>query len=547
MKWKHFFMGLLLLITVTGCIKDNFDFDKLSNNINWNPNIAAPAVYSHLTLRDLLRDYDMQHLFVEDSTHFLYLIYNKEVFSLPAINYVAINDQSFPTEQFMGNDFTSQGFPTPNTTVIVTKNLIYTLSMQMPSDVFDSLILNNGTFRLQVSSTFLHSGLLTVTFPTIRKNNLPYSKTVNLDASGSFTYDQGFSDLTDYKVNMPTSNQLAYTITLTLTNTLSNPVSSTDHADVTMSFSNMKYKIIYGNFGQRTFPIQEDTVNVEIFNNALTGQLFFMNPKIKFHLYNSMGVPLGAAFSNFRIYSSSDESFHPYSIPTQYNPLLINAPLTHGNYEMTHIILDTNNFPTIRDIIYNNPRYFYVQTNAMMNPPGTSQYNFIADTSKLGLNLEVELPLWGRSTKWILQDTADFDFSDYYKDSTVDLHNIQWVKFNINILNAMPTEAGVQLYFTDSLYHIVDSMFTPQTTEIIQSGIINAQGKVIQPTRKITQVTYTGNRIAGLAPVKKILIRGYINTFNHGTTNVRFYSDNYIDVKLGVQVQGHINTQTDFH
>jgi hypothetical protein len=48
-----------------------------------------------------------------------------------------------------------------------------------------------------------------------------------------------------------------------------------------------------------------------------------------------------------------------------------------------------------------------------------------------------------------------------------------------------------------------------------------------------------------LVDVKKILIRGYVNTYNYGNTNVRFYSDNYLDVKLGVQVQAKINTQTD--
>jgi hypothetical protein len=547
MKLKHYLIGLLLISFATGCIKDSFDFKKLSNNIDWNPNLAVPAVHSRLTLRDLLQDYDAQHLFVEDSTHFLYLIYNKEVFSLPATNYITINDQSFPTEQYVGNDYTSQGFPTPNQTVTVTKNIAYNLNMQLPSDVFDSLILKKGTFRIQVNSTFLHSGLLTATFPTIRKNNLPYSKTVNVSSSGAFNYDQSFNDLTDYQVNMPTSNQIACVLTLTLTNNLNNPVLPTDHADVTMSFSGMQYKIVYGNFGQRAIPVQEDTVNVEMFNNALNGQLYFMNPKIKIHLYNSLGVPLGATFNDFKIYSSSDGTYHTYQLPAQYNPMIVNAPLTAGNFEMTHIILDTINFPTIRTIIYNNPRYFYLQTTAMMNPPTTNQYNFVTDTSRFAVNLEVELPLWGRSTKWIMQDTAAFDFSDYYKDSTVDMHNIDYVKFNINILNAMPTEAGVQLYFTDTLYHIIDSLFTPQNMEIVQSGVTNAQGKVIQATRKITQVTYTGNRLAGLLHVKKILIRGYINTNNQGTTNVRFYSDDYLDVKLGVQVQAHINTQTDLH
>jgi len=538
-------INILALILVTGCIKDNFDFDKLSTYVNWNPNIAAPAIHSRLTVRDLIQDYDHQHLFVEDSTHFLYLIYNRQVFSLPANNYIALEDQNFPPQQFNGNEYISQGFPTVST-VSVTKNLTLPLSLQLPTDLFDSLILKNGNFFINVNSNFLHNGLLTITFPTIRKNNLPYSKTVQLDASGNFSYSNTFNDLQDYKVNMPTANQLACELVLTLTKTGNNIILPAHNSEVSFGFNGLNYKIIFGHFGNRVIPVQEDTVNVEIFNNTLMGQLYFVNPKIRIYLYNSFGVPLGVAFTNFRIYSSSDQTYYPYQIPAQYNPLVLQAPTYGENYKITTITLDTLNFPQIRNIIFNNPRYFYLQTTSMMNPPFTSQYNFLTDTSRFAVNLEVELPLWGRSTQWVLQDTLDFDFSEYYRDFAVDLNNIEYVKFVINALNAMPTEAKVQIYFTDTLYNKIDSVFNPQNMMILHSGVINNQGKVVQPSLKNTQVVYTGTRLSGLTNVKKALIRAYLNTSNQGNTNVRFYSNNYIDVKMGIQVQAKINSQTDF-
>lgn len=540
-----FFVASVLLFT--GCVKDYFEFDKLSNYVDWNPNLAAPAIHSKLTLRDVIQDYDNQHLFVEDSTNFLYLIYNRQVFSLPATNYVSVPDQNFPQVQFYGSEYISQGFPNTQTTVSITKNLMLTFTLQQPTDVFDSLVFKNGTFHIQVNSSFLHNGLLTITFPTIRKNNLPYSKTVQLDASGSFSYSNTFTDLADYMAKMPSSNQLACEITLTLTKTANNLVLPTHSANVDLQFSGIQYKIIFGNFGNRIIPVQEDTVNVEIFNNTLGGQLYFVNPKIKIHLYNSFGVPLGAAFTNFRIYSSSDQNYYPYLIPTSYNPLTVQAPNFGEHFKTTTIVLDTTNFPEIRNIIFNNPRYFYLQTTAMMNPPSTSQYNYLTDTSRFAVNLEVELPLWGRSTQWILQDTIPFDFAELTKDSTIKPDNIEYVKFQFNILNAMPSEAKVQIYFTDTLYHIIDSVFTPQNMMIVQSGILNSQGKVISPTRKITQVMFTGSRISALTNVKKALVRAYINTTNNGNTIVRFYSTNYIDVKAGVQVQAKFNTQTDFN
>lgn len=509
--------------------------------------MAVPAVHSNLTIRDILRDYDTTNLFVEDATGFLYLMYHKQVFSLPASDYITLPDQAF-SDNFTGTEFIAQGFPA-SSPATVTKNFTQLLSFQLPNDNFDSLIFKNGTLTLNCTSTFLHTGLLTITFPTVRKNGLPYSKTINISTStGTFTYSQSFYDLANYNADFtnPGFNQLPVDLSLTLVNS-GNTVSAGNQVTIDMSFNTLQYKVIYGNIGQRNIPIQEDTVNVELFNNTMQGNVYFMDPKFRLFIKNSFGVPFNATFSDFKIYSSVSNTYVTYSFPVAYNPLLISAPLNMGDQPVTTMIqLDTANFLPIRTIVSENPRYVHVTTNAQSNPAGSTQYNFIQDTSRLAVDLEVELPLWGRASWWIMQDTLDFNFSDYYKPGTVDLHNVDWVKFHLNILNGMPTEAGVQIYLTDSLYNVIDTIFTPQNMEIIASGILGGSGKVIAPTRKISDVMYYGSRLANLQNVKKALVRGYVHTTNIGATIVRFYSDYAIDVKMGVQVQAKINTGTDF-
>lgn len=561
MKNKLFLALSFIVIATwtTSCYKDKLDFSKLSTNINWNPNLAVPAVHSNLTIRDLLRDYDSTELFVEDATGFLYLMYHKQVFSLPASDYVSLPDQTF-SDNFTGTNFIAQGFPA-SSPATVTKNYTHIMVLQLMSDSFDSLVFKNGTFTLDVSSTFLHTGLLTITFPTVKDNlGLPYSKTVNISTStGTFTYNQSFYDLAGYTADFtnPGFNQLPVSLSLTLVKAGSNPVLASDQVSVNMSLNTLQYKIIYGDIGQRNIPIQEDTVNIELFNNTMQGNIYFMDPKFRLYIRNSFGVPFNATFSDFTIYSSVSNSYVTYTFPVAYNPLLITAPLNVSDQPATTMIqLDTTNFLPIRTIVAENPRYVHVTTNAQSNPTGTSQYNFIQDTSRLAVDLEVELPLWGRASYWVMQDTLDFNFSDFYQDSTStinlndpDLSNVDWVKFHLNILNGMPTEAGVQIYLTgDSTtnYNIIDSIFTPQNMEIIASGILGGTGKVIAPTRKISDVMFYGSRLANLHNVKKALVRGYIHTTNIGSTIVRFYSDYAIDVKMGVQVQAKLNTSTDF-
>lgn len=546
MNKKLLFLLSIVAVTIlmNSCYKDKLDFSKLSTTMEWDPNMAAPAIHSTLTIRDLLRDYDSTELFVEDQTGFLFLMYHKEVFSIPASDIVTLPDQSF-SDNFTGTSFSPGAFPA-GTTRSATKN--YTQTLLLGTDAIDSLIFKDATFTTNVTSTFLHTGLLTITFPTVRKNGLPYSKTININTStGTFSSNQVFTDLTDYKANLknPNNNQLPVNLSLTFVSSGA-PITAGNQLTLDMTISNVKYSILWGNIGQRNFNIQEDTVNIELFNNTINANIYFMDPKIRLHIRNSFGVPIRATFNNFKIYSTVSNTYVPYVFPSAYSPLLIAGATIPGTFAPTDIQLDTANFSNIRSIVAENPRFVYLQTSAMTNPPGTTQYNYVMDTSRLAVDLEVELPLWGRASWWIMQDTLDFDFSDFYKDSVPDLDNIDWVKLKINILNGMPTEAGVQIYLTDTLYNVIDTIFTPANMEIIQSGILGGTGKVVTPTRKTTEVMIYGSRLAGLMGVKKALVRGYVHTTNQGSTNVRFYSDYALDVKMGVQVQSHFNTGTDF-
>ena len=544
------------MIWITSCYKDKFDFSTLSTDFEWNPNLAVPAVHSTLTIRDLLNDYDSNEVFVVDQSGFLYLMYHKQVFSLPASDLITVPDQSF-ADNFTGTDFTSQGFPASSPKTVV-KNYTHNMSLGMTTDAFDSLVIKNGTFSLNVTSTFLHTGSMVITFPTMKLNGVPYSKTVNVNVNnGTFSYSNSFTDLAGYKLDMtnPTFNQIPMNLSFTLTNS-GNSVSPSDQANVAISFSGIQYSMLWGNIGQRAIPVQEDTVNIKIFNNTIDGSIYFMDPKIRLYLHNSFGVPLGATFSDFRIYSSTTGLFNTYAFPPAYNPLLINAPTIPGSSTIQMIQLDTTNFSPIRNIISEFPRYVYLQTTAMSNPPPSSQYNFIMDTSRFSVDMEVELPMWGRATWWVLQDTLDFDLADYYKDSVPDLDNIEWVKFHINITNGLPVEVGVQMLLCDSNFVVKGVIFpnaNPYNTvnfdgmEIIRSGILGQSGKVETPTRKISDFTYQGDSLQYMLDVKKILVRGYVHTTNVGTTNVRFYDEYNIDVKMGVQVQARFQTGQDFN
>jgi hypothetical protein len=105
----------------------------------------------------------------------------------------------------------------------------------------------------------------------------------------------------------------------------------------------------------------------------------------------------------------------------------------------------------------------------------------------------------------------------------------------------MPIEIGTQIYFVDSNFIPKDSMFTPATMEIVPSGVLNADGRVVASGIRITDVLFQGARLENLKGVKHIFFRGYLNTTDGATRLVKFYSDYYSSFKVGVQVQAHGN------
>ncbi len=73
----------ITVFTFQSCVKDNFKFNKLAQ-VEWNPNIAVPLIYSSLTIQDLLTQNDKDGLISVGADKFCTLIYKGNLFSLSA-------------------------------------------------------------------------------------------------------------------------------------------------------------------------------------------------------------------------------------------------------------------------------------------------------------------------------------------------------------------------------------------------------------------------------------------------------------------------------
>jgi hypothetical protein len=251
---------------------------------------------------------------------------------------------------------------------------------------------------------------------------------------------------------------------------------------------------------------------------------------------NAFGMPLAFTINTLNAYSSVNPPFmlaiNPTGLPY---PWQIVAPTfaQMGQSIETAFHLDKNNSNI--DVALNMaPQYLSCNANAITNPLGNPlAQNFVIDTSKIKVDVEAELPLFGSAWNFVLQDTIDFDMGK-------DVDKIEWVLFKITTTNGFPIDVNMQVYFADSSGGKLDSLLTPME-QIISSGIVGTAPdyRVITPLTKysLPPVRIDENKLGHLGNTKKIILCARLATYNAPTDIIKLYSDYNIDLKIGVQVQ----------
>jgi len=540
MKKYNYFLFLLLLIFTTGCVKDYFDTDKISTTMQWEPNVAAPLAKANLKIRDILQDYDNNQLFAEDGTGFLYLVYRKKVYSARTEDIIHLPNQTYPMS-YTKADVDAGGFY-PNH--LIKNNISYPFSVAN-AQLLDSIIIKYLDMTVSVQSSFHHTGTLVITLPGLVKNGVPFSTTVDInDASGSFSTSSTFSDFDGYILDLTgltgtDTNKVFINYDLTLYDSGSGTVNNGESCDVNINFNNLDYHALFGYLGQDTLSINIDTVHIDMYDHAFNGTAYFEDPHIYIYINNSYGLPLTMHFDDFSTFSTVNNSTATFPFPLTTVNIQSPAISDIGYPALTTVTLDTANFPQLRDMMNESPKYLFFGVNGYLNPSGYAK-NFATDSSRFDVDMEVNLPLWGYASYLVLEDTTEADFSKNFHD----FDDLQWVKFLFNVDNGMPADVYYQVYFDDSTHVILDSLFhTEDKMHLVESGVLDANYKVIAPTHKTTEIFYDRARLNLLENTKYIRFRGYVKTKDFEQAQlVKFYADYILSMKLGVQAQASINT-----
>jgi hypothetical protein len=541
-----------LIIISNSCVKDNFDFDKLTNEIHYTPSLAAPLVYGNISLLDGLEAFDSLGYVKVNGDGFLSLMFFDYAESDTVSELMDIGNQSFTqTIQASGIDFT--GFNTPGQEMTVDYNYTLHFDFFNPDAEIDSIWFDLGSLGLSAISTFDHAITLNFTLPTVKKDGAPFSKSISLQPYGDEFPDigeDGESELIGYHADMTQTalgyNEIPININLVIRHAGGN---NTGQLNVGFNVNNPDHEAMFGYFGHTTLIFESGKINMELFDlgdNWALEDFWFEDPKFKAYYTNSYGIPTNFYFDSVVAHSTYyDQDYDILSygggLPVDsLDPFDMSYPTEFGASIEDSIILDRTN-SNIREVIQQRPAWIKFIAHAFTNPGGSSgHHNFVWDNSKFRADVEIELPIWGYIDRFHGIDTIDLDIAEEFDDPEV----IKRLLIRLNIDNGLPIFVEAQAYFLDENYAIIDSVIQVDDIRLIESAEIDNDGKVISKTFKTIDLEMTGIRLENIMNTKYLLFKTSASTTNAiNDEKIKIYPE--YEVGFDVAMEADLDIEVD--
>ncbi len=516
--------------------------NKVSSSVNWNPKLGAPLVYGSLSLKDIIESRDSGGVIKAYPDGLLYLAYRNSL--LPseiknATNLISIPDQNYPVT-FAQNLF-SVIIPGSDT-ISLKQSQTYNIKVNNSEEI-DSLFFKSGDIVLTIQSTFHYTGMAKVMLPSLTKDGTSFSQLVPIDkADGTFNVTLS-SDIKDYKLITKiggVSNRIPINFEIALVN---NKQAISGQVTVNVSLKKIAFRSLFGYLGKYEVLNISDVLKLNIFGNTSNLNVLFADPRIRLYSKNSFGTPLQIVLNKVNTSDINTTTFFDLALAPSVKTFDFQYPVQVGKSAFDTIRIDKTN-SKLDLAIATNPVYLFYNMVCTVNPKGKlpNVTNFVTDSSHLGVDFELELPMYLKAGKYEIRDTLNLKIDSIIRDvSMIDKLLIHGV-----FSNYMPFDLKIQVILTDDKYVKIDSLFLSNQQPIIKSGEIDLNGLVNKPGVDTIDINFDNSRIKPIQKVKHALVRAIVNTANNGQTFVKFYSQYRLDVSLGFQTELKIKSLKQF-
>jgi hypothetical protein len=500
---------LALLPLLTSCLQDlNLDPDT---NLVYQGQWAVPVINTRINLGNLANDQSWAYA---DPDGLVHIIYREDsLFSQSVFDYTQVPAQA-PT-------LATAEVGLPPVTIETSLGTLAGAKLK-------SLAVASGNLRWKASTT--HSGPLTAQLELLHTslNGAPAVFQIGVPGAGSASGSIDIAGLNiDLTQGSPAWNNLGFKVTLI--NTGNTPMGT--QMDLELEYEDLAIDQAVGYFGQRKINLPSGVVQTSlgVLDNLAQG-LYLADPRVKLFVTTNLGLPLEISPQLIGISGGGQ------SVDLGLNDLSLSGALVPGQLTTDTLAVGTQN-SQIANFISLVPKEILYSGSVLINPNGEGgSDNFVDQDGFMTIGAEFDLPLELSTQDLVIDRTI------YNVDLGIDEAQTEFLdrlKMGFRVTNAFPLDADVTVFFQDSTGAVLDSAFV----EIFDPAPVNAQGRVIGVSQGDRYLEFSKEKIKAVIDADDIRIRVVLNTPGNGGQIIRLYTENYIDLQMGVEFKMNYKLQ----
>ncbi|WP_372752538.1 hypothetical protein [Labilibaculum sp.] len=536
----------LLTISISSCFnEDDYDFDRLSDNIEWTPNLIVPVSYGSYSLWYLLNQHEANtedQSIVLDEEGLLHIQYSQEdIFSYTVADVLDFPNQealdfsySLP-DASLGISYSSFENPDPQTDqiqIITSEEDIILYELDLDANI-QFLFTNPLNTEIEIN----------ISLPNASSTESSVTETYTIAANA--TNQEESLSLSDLNIlfNNPytNSNEIDITFEIAVQDNASHIITGSGDLEITLAVEDIDFSLAQGDFGNQIITLESGNIdmNVDFWDNV-EGDYQFTDPSISLYAQNSIGVPFQIN-ADITGYSSNGNtaSLNPSSEAQFENFPTTIAEVASGITDT--LIFDKDNSDIVNLMALPPSEQLSYSGSVTLNPgstaPSSSSPNIISNQSAIDVDIKIDVPLNLTADNLTLKDTVNnLDISD-----TEDIMNAAII---IVAENGYPLNVSIdKIYFTDENYQIIDSI---SDQEVIDAAEVFTTGDNIGEVDEssIQEVTHeielTESQIENLNQTKNLIINASVSTDNDNIA-VKLMGDDELVFTISVQAQVNLS------
>lgn len=396
--------------------------------------------------------------------------------------------------------------------------------------------LKAGTLTFIVNNTLSETLTGYIEISEMTKNGVVFQQPFT--AIGNMLWNSGPVDISGYELNAGSNNLTFKYFAYLPDGTRVNVPPSGIFPGVIVPFAGLEFSYFEGFFGYSTYPLTRDTIEIDINQTSLDGNVKIENPKITMRISNSWGFPTRGVVRYLSFIGKNGEELKLITNNVFMNDSLIDFPYPSlnevGQTKFKDVILDESN-SNIADIFNSQPTRLVYELGGISNAGNDpSIIGFLTDSSKISLQLRVELDLVGSVKDFGSDQTLALDFGDY---GGLDTSKIRDAEFKLVTENGTPISALLQLYFLDAGGTRIDSLFSNGPQLLLRAAPIGPDSTAVGITRTEHLIPMSASRFDRIRQAKQAFLQTSFSTAENGTRSVKLIADNKAIIKMGLKVR----------